>query len=105
MNTGMTLIFICSYKINKSDSKQEFKRIQIGLNLFRVEFRGLYTEFQNHISTPIWLDGMFHMFLISTGLSPEQHAKTSYDCSADNFILFTSHIYAGPQVLKQKFNI
>jgi len=29
-------------------------------------------------------------FLISTGLSPGQHAKTSYDCSADNFILFTA---------------
>ena len=53
MNTGMTIIFIFSYKINKSDSKQEFKLIQIGLSLVRVEFRELYTEFQNHISTYI----------------------------------------------------
>jgi len=42
---------------------------------------------------------MFHMFLISTGLSSEQNAETSYDCSAHNFILFTSHTYARPQVL------
>jgi len=45
------------------------------------------------------------MFLISTGLPPGQHDKTSYDCSANNFILFTSYYYAGPQVLKQKCNI
>jgi len=51
MNTGMTLVFICSYKINKSDSKQELILIQIGLSLVRVEFRGLYTEFKNHIYT------------------------------------------------------
>ena len=105
MYTGMKIVFICSYKINKSDSKQELRLIQIRLSLVRVDFKELYTEFQNHISTLIWLDGMFHLFLISTGLSPGQHDKTSYECSADNFILFSSHTYARPQVPKQKCNI
>jgi len=40
-------------KINKSEAKQELKLIQICLSLVRVEFRGLYTEFENHISTLI----------------------------------------------------
>jgi hypothetical protein len=53
MKTGMTLMFICSYKINKSDAKQELKLIQICMSLVRVEFRGLYTEIKNHISTLI----------------------------------------------------
>jgi len=62
MNTGMTLIFICSYKVKTSDSKQELRLIQIGLNLVRVEFRGIYVEFQDHICTLIWLGWMFHFF-------------------------------------------
>lgn len=58
-NTDVTLMFICLYKINKSDLQQEIKLMQIGLS--RTQ-RALYISPEPHIHTYMTVWDLSYVF-------------------------------------------